>query len=81
MSCDPTLEMTTMLSGEDRIRTPAENAGKTGVSDQSGAECGALGAQNAPIDSDLAMVVKRWAGLPEAVRADILAMVTAAKAE
>ena len=69
------------VNGEDRIRTPAENAGKTGVSDQSGAECGALGAQNAPIDSDLAMVVKRWAGLPEAVRADILAMVTAAKAE
>jgi len=66
-------------SGEDRIRTPAENAGKTWVSDQSGAECGALGAQNALIDPDLAMVVKRWAGLPEAVRADILAMVQAAR--
>ena len=42
---------------------------------QSGAESGALGAQNAPFDPDLATVVEAWPGLPAAIKADILAMV------
>ena len=48
-----------------------ENTGKTGVSDQSGAESGALGAQEAPLDPELAAV----AALPEAIKTGILAMV------
>jgi hypothetical protein len=46
--------------------------------DQSGAECGALGAQNAPLDPDLAAVVDAWPALPAAIKAGILAMVQAA---
>jgi hypothetical protein len=46
---------------------------------QSGAECGALGAQNAPLDPDLAAVVDAWHKLPDAIKAGILAMVTAAR--
>ncbi len=61
-----------IISGWGGSRTTPKNAGKTEFSDESGAECGALGAQNAPIDPDLAMVVKRWAGLPEAVKQDIV---------
>lgn len=59
-------------------RTHAENAGETREAGQSGAECGALGAQNAPLDPDLAAVVDAWPKLPEAIKAGILAMVKAA---
>jgi hypothetical protein len=47
--------------------------------DQSGAECGALGAQNAHLDPDLAAVVEAWPNLPEAIKAGILAMVMATR--
>jgi hypothetical protein len=47
--------------------------------DQSGAECGALGAREAPIDADLAAVVDAWPELPSAIKAGILAMVRAAE--
>jgi hypothetical protein len=47
--------------------------------DQSGAECGALGAQNAPLAPDLAAVVDAWPKLPDAIKAGILAMVLAAR--
>jgi hypothetical protein len=40
-----------------------------------GAESGAVGAQNTPIDPDLAEVIRAWPTLPEATRAGILAAV------
>ena len=69
-----------MFSGWGGIRTPLENTGKTGVSDQSGAECGALAAREAPLDPELAAVVDAWPALPAGLRAGILAMIDAAKA-
>jgi len=48
-----------------------------GASGQSGAESGALGAREAPVDPDLAAVVDAWPTLPAAIKAGILAMVRA----
>jgi hypothetical protein len=56
-----------------------ESSGNSRVADQSGAECGALGAQTDPIDADLAAVVEAWATLPEPIKAGVLALVKAAK--
>ena len=56
-----------------------KSSGNQGVGNQSGAESGALGAENAPIDPELAAVVDAWPALPEAIKAGILAMVTAAR--
>ena len=67
-----------LFSGEDRIRTPRENTGKIGVSSQSGAESGAVDAENRPDDPRLEEVIDAWGGLPDAVKAGILAMVRAA---
>ena len=64
-------------NGEGGIRTPLENTGKTGFSDQSGAKSGALAAREAPSDPDLAELIDAWPTLPEAIRAGILAMVRA----
>jgi len=61
------------------IRTPRENAGKSRVSDQSGAESGALAARKDPLDPELAAVVDAWPALPEAMKASILAMIGAVK--
>ena len=72
-----TCESFRFRSGEDRIRTPAENAGENAVSDQSSAESDAVGAQMAPIHPELGKVIKAWPTLPEAVRAGIVAMVEA----
>ena len=46
----------------------------------SGAECGALGAQLAEIPHDLQVVVDAWPTLPEAVRANVVAIVEKAEA-
>jgi len=59
------------------IETPAKNEGKTGVSDQSGAECGALDARKADFPPGLAAVVEAWPTLPQAIRTGILAMIRA----
>ncbi|HEX5102184.1 MAG TPA: hypothetical protein VFV87_00125 [Pirellulaceae bacterium] len=56
-----------------------KSSANSGDGGQSGAECGALGTQNAPLDPDLAAVVDAWPKLPEAIKAGILAMVTAAR--
>ena len=58
---------------------PPRNTGNSSNSFQSGAESGALGALSAPIDPDLALLVKAWPGLPEAVKAKVVAMVREAK--
>jgi len=42
------------------------------------AESGAVGAQNTEIDPELAKIVAAWPGLPDAIRAGIVAMVAAA---
>ena len=63
----------------DGAEHPAENLGKTAVSDQSGAQCGALDAREAPFDPDLAAVVDAWPALPQAIKAGILAMVRVGK--
>ena len=57
---------------------PPENTGKTAVSAQSGTDSGALDAENGPDDHQLAEVIDAWPGLPDAVQADILAMIRAA---
>jgi hypothetical protein len=58
-------------------RTSIENAGDGEISNQGGAESGALGADSPLIDSDLQVIVTAWPALPEAVRAGILAMIGA----
>ena len=45
---------------------------------EGGAESGAVGAAEARIDADLALVIDAWPTLPEAIKAGILAMVQAA---
>jgi len=55
-----------------------KSSGKQGVGNPSGAECGALGAREAPIDPELVAVVDAWPKLPQAIRAGILAMIRAA---
>jgi hypothetical protein len=62
-------------SGEDRTRTPLENAGKTGVPPESGAESGAVGGDSAPIDPDLMAVVAAWPTLSDATRRQVVALV------
>jgi len=46
---------------------------------ESGAECGAVAARKAPLDPDLAAVVDAWPALPAAIKAGILAMISATK--
>ena len=71
-----------IISGEDRTRTSAGNAGETGPWPESGAESGALSGESTPTDANLQAVVDAWPSLPDPVKAGILAMVTAAaKAE
>ncbi|WP_218932346.1 hypothetical protein [Adhaeretor mobilis] len=48
---------------------------ETAISEERGAKCGAPGAQSGVVDAELAELIQRWAELPEAVKAGILAMV------
>lgn len=64
-------------NGEDRIRTCAANAGNSAGWPESGAESGALCAQNDPFDPQLAAVVEAWPTLPEPIKAGVLAMIRA----
>ena len=59
-------------------RTNAEIAGKVEIPNQSGAECGADDAESGAADADLEPLIAAWPTLPEAVKADILAMAKAA---
>ncbi len=65
--------------GGTRLEVPPKNTGNDGGGGQSGAESGALGAGEAPIGPDLAVVVDAWPKLPDAIKAGILAIVTAAR--
>ena len=49
--------------------------GKTQIPGTGGAESGAVGSKNAPIDPELQAVIDRWPDLPDALKAGILAMV------
>jgi hypothetical protein len=57
------------------IEPPRQNPRNSSGSVGSGAECGALGAREAPIDPDLALIVARWPTLPEATRKAMLVIV------
>ena len=48
------------------------------LSEMGAAESGAIVAENAPVDPDLQAIIERWPDLPEAMKADIVAMVKAA---
>ncbi len=65
------------------IELPPENAEKTPVGAESGAQSGAVGAREAvlavPVDPNLAAVVDAWPTLPEAIKVGILAMIRAAR--
>ncbi len=68
-----------IVSAGTGLELSHDSAGNFTIADQSGAESGALGAQNRPCDADLAEVVQSWPSLPDALRAGILAMVRAAR--
>jgi hypothetical protein len=55
-----------------------KSSGKTRVVSTGGAESGAVGARQAPADSDLLAVIAAWPKLPAKVKAGILAMMRAA---
>lgn len=55
-----------------------KTSGKQGVADKSGAESGALDAEIEPKDPELEAIIDAWLGLPELVKAGIVAMVRAA---
>jgi len=60
------------------IEPPRENTGKTALPAESGAKSGTLGAHFGPAPTDLRTVIDAWPTLPEAIRADIVAMVRTA---
>ena len=59
--------------------TGSENKDLQNPSESSGAESGAVLPETAPVDPDLAKVIDAWPDLPEAVKAGISAMVSAAQ--
>jgi hypothetical protein len=63
------------MSGESGIRTTSKNAGKTSVSKQGGAECGAAGVRKDSVDADLQKLIETWPRLSETVQAVILKLV------
>ena len=54
---------------------PEENAN----SEDGAAPGSAAGAENAPIDPDLELIIHKWTDLPQTLKAGILAMVRAAE--
>jgi len=64
-----------------RIRSPRvtpENPEENAHSREGAAQGAAVGAANTPNDPDLRAIIERWADLPDAVKAGIVAMVRAA---
>ena len=60
-------------------RGSAENPEKNAHSDEGAAPGAAAGAENAPIDPDLELIIHKWTDLPQTLKAGILAMVRAAE--
>ena len=59
-------------------RASAENPEKNVHSENRAAAGAAVDSENGPIDADLRAIIERWAELPNAVKAGIVAMVRAA---
>jgi hypothetical protein len=66
------------ISGEDRLRTEAENAGFFGQNLQSGAQSGAVGLEIGDSDARLTAVLEAWPMLPEATKDEIAALAQSA---
>ncbi|MCC7085296.1 MAG: hypothetical protein IT427_09845 [Pirellulales bacterium] len=64
--------------GGTGLEHPAFSSGKTPFLGQSGAECGALGAQNAPLDPELAAVVDAWPTLTAEAKAAVMGIIDGA---
>jgi hypothetical protein len=64
---------------EEGLEPPQDSSGNSTITNQNGAECGALGAKSAPFDPGLAAVVDAWPRLSEAIKAGILAMIRIAQ--
>jgi len=58
--------------------TPCDDRDLGKSPDPRAAKSGAVDAREAPVDPDLALIIEAWPGLPEAVRAKIVAMVSEA---
>ncbi len=75
--CCSTSDLT--LVGPTGVEVPPQTYCKTSLSETGGTETGTLAAQLALADADLRMVIDAWAGLSEATKLGILAMVRATK--
>jgi len=64
--------------GDTGFEPVCQTPRKTAILPQGGAESGALYAELARYDPDLAELIRCWADLPEDVRAGVLVMVRAA---
>jgi len=63
------------------LEHPSNSSGKTGVAAESGAESGALGAQNGGFEPELVEVVAAWPGLAPEVRERIVGLIRGETAE
>jgi hypothetical protein len=59
------------------IEPTRQTTGNIGITVESGAESGALGAWKEQVDIGLVAVVEAWPRLPQAIKAGILAMIRA----
>jgi hypothetical protein len=66
------------MSGEDRLRTSAENRGIVEEFQQGGAESGAVGLKIGDCDPRLTAVVDAWPALPEVTKEQVAALIKAA---
>lgn len=64
--------------GDGGLEPTPFSSGNTPFSETGGAESGAVGARNGTLPPDLAAVVAAWPTLSEAIKTDIVTMVTAA---
>ena len=69
--CDDQHDGASHPSGEDRIRTSAQNRAKEGPVSTGGAESGAFSG----VDLELVAVIQAWAELPESVKTAVMKMV------
>ena len=65
--------------GDDGLETTAFPSGNTANSNEGGAESGAVGAENGPIDADLATLIQVWPELPDLTKRAILDAVRTAR--